>query len=83
MEVVNTRLCNSIVNQTHGLNDLFLDLGCAFDVEVGQEMVSYGNQSVLRPALEPVHGTPRDQTRELQGSSSELLSNLERKDIYQ
>lgn len=67
------------MDQTHGLDDLFLDLCGAFDVKVGQEVVSHGNKSILRPALEPIHRTSGDQSGELQGSCSELLSNLVKK----
>ena len=79
LEVVHTALGHTIMDDAHGLDHLLLDLRAAHDVKLRQEMVGHGNQSVLGPALEPVHGAARDQPGELEGSLSELLSNLLRK----
>ena len=61
----------------HVLYDLFLHLITTLDLKVRQEVVCDGNQSILRPALEPIHRAARDQTRELQRAGPELLTNLQ------
>lgn len=64
------------MHNTHGLDDLLFDLWGALDVELSQEMVSYWNEGVPWPALEPIHCAARDQSWKFQWSSTELLSNL-------
>lgn len=76
LEVIDTALCDPVVNNAHGLYQLFLHLWHTFDVKPGQEVVSDSDEGVSRPALEPVHCAARDQAWELEGSSSELLSHL-------
>ena len=76
LEVVSAALSHAIMDDSHGLNHLLLDLRAAHDVKLRQEVVSHSNQSVLGPALEPVHGAARNQAWELEGSLPELLSHL-------
>ena len=64
------------MDDAHVLDDLFLDLCRAVHREVVEEVVGDGDQRVTRPALEPIHGTPRDEPRELEGPGPELLSHL-------
>lgn len=76
LEVFSTALCYAIVYDTHCLYHLFLHLRSTVNVELRQEVVGNGNQRILWPALEPVHGTARNQSRELQWSCTEFFSNL-------
>ena len=39
-------------------------------------MLCNSNQGILGPSAEPVHRTPTEEPRELQGTATELLSNL-------
>ena len=64
------------MHDAHRLDDLLLDLFAADDVVLRQEVIRHCDQRLFRPALEPVHGTARDETREFQGAASELLANL-------
>ena len=64
------------LEHSHGVDHCLFHLGRAHDIVVGQEVVTHGNQRVFGPALEPVHGTSRNQARELQWAGSEFLSNL-------
>ena len=82
LKVFDTRLSDTILEATHGLLNLLLDLVSADDIEGLQEVVRHSDEGVLGPAAEPVHGAARDQTRELQGSVTELLSNLGRKNTF-
>lgn len=70
---------DSYLEQTHGPLDSGFDSWGAGNVKFCQEMVGDGNQGILGPALEPVHGTARNQPRELQRSAAELFSNLSAK----
>ena len=76
LEVLHTALSHAVMDDAHGVDDLLLDFLAAHDAKVRQEMVGHGNESVLGPALEPVHGATRDETRELQRTATELLSHL-------
>ena len=76
LEVVGAALGHSIVDDTHVVDQLLLDLLAAVNVKLGQEVVRYRDQRVLRPALEPVHGTAGDKTGELECTATELLSDL-------
>ena len=62
----------------HGLHDGVLDVRRADDVVVGEEVIGDGDESVLRPALEPVHRAARDETGKLQRPTPELLAHLTR-----
>ena len=81
LEVVGTRLSDAVVEHAHGLDDLFLDLSATDDLKLRQEVVSHSYQGVFGPALEPVHGTAGDQTRELERATAELLTHLGVKEI--
>ena len=77
LEVAGAGLCHVIVDHPHTVDDLFLDVRRAHNVELGEEVVGHGNEGVLGPALEPVHRAARDQPGELQRPTAELLPNLE------
>ena len=77
LEVIDAGLGDAVLEATHGLLHLLLDLVGADDVKGLQEVMRHGDEGVLGPAAEPVHRAARDQTRELQGSVPELLSNLQ------
>lgn len=76
MEVILTALGNHVVKESHGFNNLPLDLTGANNVIIGKEVGGYGNQSLLGPAAEPVHGAARNQAGELERPGPELLANL-------
>ena len=76
VEVFNTSFSHTVMDAAHGLNQLVLGFRAGHNVKVAQEVVSHRNQGVSGPALEPVHGAARDQPRELEGSLSELCSDL-------
>jgi len=61
---------------SHHLDELLLGLVLADDVVLAEEMRRHGYQSVLRPALEPVHRTAGDEPRKLQRPVAKLLSDL-------
>lgn len=64
------------MKESHGFDNLPLGLTGADNVIISKEVGGYGNQSLLGPAAEPVHGTARDQAGELEGPGPELLANL-------
>lgn len=66
----------SYLENTHGVDNAFLDSIRASYREDRKEMLSHSNQSILGPLTEPVHGTAREQTRELQRAVAELFTNL-------
>ena len=76
LEVVYAALGDTIMDYTHGVDHLFLDLIAAHNREFPQEVVSHGNESIFGPALEPIHGAPRDQSGEFERPLAELFSNL-------
>ena len=59
----------------HLYSQMLLKTSC-FECLLGEEVISNSNESVSGPALEPIHGAARDQTRELERSATELLSHL-------
>ena len=75
-KVICTKLSHSVVKHTHGVNHAGLCLRTARDVELWQEVIGDCNQSILRPAGEPIHRTAADKTGELERSVAELLSYL-------
>ena len=77
LEVAGAGLGHVIVDHPHTVDDLLLDVRRAHNVELGEEVIGHGNEGVLGPALEPVHRAARDQPRELQRPTTELLANLE------
>ena len=84
-KVFHTDGSDAIVELPHGLDDLGLGLLLADDLKLGQEVTGHGDEGVLGPAGEPVHGAARDQAGELEGAGAELLPNLsnrgERRDV--
>lgn len=80
LEIVQAALSNSIMNDAHRLNDLLLNIVTANNIKLPQEVVSNSNQCIFRPTLEPVHGAARNETRELECSLAEFLSNLNRQE---
>lgn len=77
LEVFTAALCYTIVDDTHTLDKLFLHFRCTVNVKLGQKVISYCDEGIFWPALEPVHCTARNETRELERSTSELLSHLQ------
>ena len=61
---------------SHGLNDSLFNRPRADDVVVGEEVVRHGDERILRPTLEPVHGTAGDQSGELERPTAKFLSDL-------
>ena len=53
------------LEDTHCVDDCLFDGWSAYNVVVDQEVVTDSHQRILGPALEPIHRTARDQTREL------------------
>ena len=83
LEVICAANGDTVVEYPHGLHHLFLDFSFAHDFKVGQKMICYRDQSIFRPAAEPVHCATTDKTWKFQGPVTEFLTNLWRKIIPQ
>ena len=76
LEVICAANGDTVVEYAHGLHHLFLNFSFAHDFKVGQKMICYRDQSIFRPAAEPVHCATTDKTWKLQGPVTEFLTNL-------
>lgn len=77
LKILSTAECNSIMDWPHRDNDLVFNFSFTNNIKSWEEVTCNSNQSVFRPSLQPVDCTATDETRKLQGSAPELLSNLE------
>ena len=65
LEIVDAVFGDAVVDAAHDEDQLLLEFGRAFDVELGEVVVGDGDQCVLRPALKPVHRAAGYQSGEL------------------
>lgn len=71
-----------VMDSSHALHQASLHFGGADDLITLQKVLSYGHQRLFGPRLEPVYCAAANQARELHGSSTELLTNLQRRQIH-
>ena len=64
IKIFHTGFCNKVMKNTHGFHHLLLGLMCTDDLKLREEAMGYCNECIFRPSAEPVHGAPRDETRE-------------------
>ena len=79
MEVLEAWFGDTIMEDTHAVYNLTLDLFRTLEVVFGQEVIGDGDKSIFRPALEPIHGTTWDEPWELKSSTAEPLTDLHEK----
>lgn len=72
---IHTFFCHNVLKCTHCVHNTMLHFFCTFYFVRGQKVMGNSNQSISWPPLEPVHGTPRNKTREFQSSGSEFFPN--------
>ena len=77
LEVLQAGLCDTIMKSPHRLNYLLLHLSATLHWEVGEKVVRDGNECHLWPPLEPIHRAAGDEARELESTTTELLSHLQ------
>ena len=76
LKVANTALGDKVLDDTHALNKLFLDLRFTDNVVGGDEVLRYSYEGILGPAGEPVHCAATEQPRKLERSTSKFFSDL-------
>jgi len=77
LKIIITAVSHSIMNHTHGMNNLLFDFRCTHNIKRRNKVIWDSNQSILGPAAKPIHSTAADQAREFERSITELFSNLE------
>ena len=69
------RFFHMIVDMCHHCYQAFFDFSGTIHLEIANVFVGHSQQCVERPRQEPVNTTSSNQTRELQGSASQFVSD--------
>lgn len=60
LKIISAAYGHTVMKYTHSMYHLLLDLRHTNDLEIGQKVICYSNQSIFWPAAEPVHRTSAD-----------------------